>query len=131
MHSVLGRAQVPRADRKALHDGLHLIQGEPIRASWMAVAKRTGEVALVGEPEPQRDEGVGLGSHLHVNLKRNRSPIQSLVRTSARVKRIRVPKARVETKLHVVSLFRIACPKPPPRTSPRVPMHTRTESGVH
>ena len=82
MHSVLTSAQVHGADRKAFHDGLHLIQGEPIRASWIAVAKGTGEIALVSESEPQRDRGVGLGSHLHANLERSRFPIQLLASTS-------------------------------------------------
>jgi hypothetical protein len=80
MHSVLARAQVYRADRKAFHDGLDLIQGKPIRASWIAVTKGTGKIALIGEPEPKRDGGVGFGSHVHANLKRSRCGIQSLAK---------------------------------------------------
>src|SRR5258708_1006565 len=57
MHSVLARSQVYRAERKALYDGFHLIQGEAIGASWIAVAEGTGEIALVGEPEPKRNGG--------------------------------------------------------------------------
>src|ERR1700676_3234826 len=58
MHSVLACAQIYGANQKALHDGLHLIQGEPIRARWIAVAEGALEVALVGEPEPKRNRGI-------------------------------------------------------------------------
>jgi hypothetical protein len=59
MHSVLARSQIHRAGRKAFHDGLHLIQGEAIRESGITVAEGALEVALVGEPKPKRDRGLG------------------------------------------------------------------------
>src|SRR5215467_10507633 len=58
MHSVLTGAKIHRAHGKAVHDCPHLIQGETVRASWIAITKRAGEIALVGEAESERNTGV-------------------------------------------------------------------------
>jgi hypothetical protein len=44
-----------RANGNPLHDRLHLIKGEAIRASWVTVAEGAGEVALVGESQSERN----------------------------------------------------------------------------
>src|SRR5215472_14394409 len=59
MHSVLPRSQIHRTDRKSFHHCLHLIQGETVRARWVAVAERACQIALVGKPEPQRNASAG------------------------------------------------------------------------
>src|SRR5262250_2193746 len=58
MHTVLTGAEIHRAHGKAVHDGLHLIERETVRASRIAIAKRAGQIALVGEAEPERNTGV-------------------------------------------------------------------------
>jgi hypothetical protein len=63
VHSVLARSQIHGMNRKAFHDGLHLIQGEPVGASGIAVAEGALEVALVGEPKPERNAGIGMEGH--------------------------------------------------------------------
>src|ERR1700730_11825983 len=45
MHSVLARSQIHGANRKAFHDGLHLIQRKPVGASGIAIAEGALEVA--------------------------------------------------------------------------------------
>src|ERR1700680_3789587 len=51
MHPVLTGAEIHRPYRQAFHDCPHLIQGETIRPSWIAVAECTGEITLVGKAE--------------------------------------------------------------------------------
>ena len=58
MHAVLAGAEIHRAYGQAFHDCLHLIQGETIRASWIAVAEGAGEITLVGKAEPERNTGI-------------------------------------------------------------------------
>src|SRR6202158_5315066 len=55
MHAVLPGAEIHRPYGQAFHDCLHLIQGETIRASRIAVAEGAGKIAFVGEPEPERN----------------------------------------------------------------------------
>ncbi len=59
MHAVLTGAEIHRANGQAFHHCLHLIEGEAISASWIAVAECAREVALVGQPEPKRNSGIG------------------------------------------------------------------------
>ena len=58
MHAVLTCAEIHRAYGQAFHNCLHLLQGETVRASWIAVAEGAGEIALVGEAEPERNSGL-------------------------------------------------------------------------
>lgn len=58
MHAVLTGAEIHRSYGQAFHDCFHLIQGETIRASWIAVAEGAGEIALVGKAEPERNTGI-------------------------------------------------------------------------
>ena len=58
MHAVLARPQIHRTDGQPLHDPLDLIQGEPVHATRIAVAEGAGEIAFVGESEPERDTGI-------------------------------------------------------------------------
>src|ERR1700730_3208555 len=58
MHAVLTGAEIHRPYGQAFHDCLHLIQGETIRASWIAVAEGAGEITLVGKAEPERNTGI-------------------------------------------------------------------------
>jgi hypothetical protein len=58
MHAVLPGAQIHRADGQSFHDGPHLIQREAIGAGWIPIAEGAGEVALVGESEPERNRGI-------------------------------------------------------------------------
>src|SRR4029077_16643099 len=58
MHAVLTGSEIHRPYGQAFHDCLHLIQREPIRASWIAVAEGAGEIALVGKAEPERYTGI-------------------------------------------------------------------------
>src|SRR5882724_11270752 len=58
MHAVLTGAEIDRPYGQAFHDCLHLIQGETIRASWIAIAEGTGEITLVGQAEPERNTGI-------------------------------------------------------------------------
>src|SRR6266446_7146287 len=53
MHAVLTGAEIHRPYGQAFHDCLHLIEGETIGASWIAVAKRAGKITFVGEPQPE------------------------------------------------------------------------------
>src|SRR5579872_401554 len=62
MHSVLASAEIHRADRKPFHNGLHLVQGETIGASRIAVAEGTGKITFVGKPEPERDTFIRRGA---------------------------------------------------------------------
>ena len=55
MHAVLSGAEIHRPNGQAFHYCLHLIQGETISASWIAVAESAGEITLIGQPEPERD----------------------------------------------------------------------------
>src|SRR5207249_9775281 len=58
MHAVLTGAEIHRPYGQAFHDCLHLIQGETIRAGWIAVAEGAGKITFVGEPEPERKTGI-------------------------------------------------------------------------
>src|SRR5271167_3169075 len=58
MHAVLTGAEIDRPYGQAFHDCLHLIQGETICASWIAVAEGAGEIAFVGKAEPERNPGI-------------------------------------------------------------------------
>src|SRR5207245_2826664 len=58
MHAVLTGAEIHRPYGQAFHDCLHLIQGETIHASWIAVAEGAGEITLVGKAEPERNTGI-------------------------------------------------------------------------
>src|ERR1700728_223138 len=55
MHAVLPGAEVHRPYRQAFHHCLHLIRGETIRASWIAVAEGAGEITFVGKAESERN----------------------------------------------------------------------------
>jgi hypothetical protein len=52
---VLAGTEVHGADREAIEHGADLLRVEPVRARWVPVAKRAGQVALVGEAEAQRE----------------------------------------------------------------------------
>src|SRR5579864_6159929 len=58
MHAVLAGTQIHRTHGQSFHDSLHLIQRETIGTSRIAIAKRTCEIAFVGEPEPERNSGI-------------------------------------------------------------------------
>src|SRR5713226_9031425 len=53
MHAVLTSAEIHRAHGQPFHHCLHLIKGETIRASRIAVAEGAGKITFVGEPEPE------------------------------------------------------------------------------
>src|SRR5215472_13068789 len=57
MHSVLARSQVNGANRKAFHHRLDLFERKTVRARGIAIAEGAFEVALVGEPKPERNAG--------------------------------------------------------------------------
>src|SRR5215467_4121463 len=63
MHPVLARSQIHGANRKAFHHRLDLFERETVGASRIAIAEGALEVALIGEPEPQRNAGVRLEEH--------------------------------------------------------------------
>src|SRR5882762_11822982 len=58
MHAVLTGAEIHRAHGQAFHHCLHLVQGEAIRASWIAVAEGASEITLVGKAKPERNTGI-------------------------------------------------------------------------
>src|SRR5215469_15770602 len=58
MHPVLARAQIHGADRQPFHNRPNLIQRETVGARGIAIAESALEVALIGEPEPERDPDV-------------------------------------------------------------------------
>src|SRR5207248_4626071 len=58
MHPVLTGAEINRAYRQTFHDSLHLVERETVRASRITVTKGAREIALVGEPEPERNTGI-------------------------------------------------------------------------
>src|ERR1700730_7864615 len=58
MHAVRTRAEIHRPYGQAFHDCLHLIQGETVRASRIAVAEGAGKITLVGKAEPERNTGI-------------------------------------------------------------------------
>src|SRR6266403_4290342 len=58
MHAVLTSAEIHGAHGQTFHDCLHLIEGETIRASRIAVAEGAGEITLVGKAEPERNTGI-------------------------------------------------------------------------
>src|SRR5258707_11507836 len=60
MHSVLARSQMHGANRKAFDHRLDLFKRETVGASGIAVAEGALEVALVGEPKPERNAGIRL-----------------------------------------------------------------------
>src|SRR5262249_45495818 len=57
---VLARSQIHGAHREPFHHGLDLIEEETVRAAGIAVAEGAFEVALVGEPKPERNTGIRL-----------------------------------------------------------------------
>ena len=61
MHPVLAGAEIDRADGQPLDHGAHLVEGEPVDPRRVAVAERAGQVALVREPDAQRELRGSLG----------------------------------------------------------------------
>ena len=57
-------AEIHRSYGQAFHDCLHLIQGETIRASWIAVAEGASEIAFVGQAEPERNTGISVSCEI-------------------------------------------------------------------
>src|SRR6266446_1943309 len=55
MHAVLTSAEIHRAHGQTFHHCLHLIEGETIRASRIAVAEGASEITFVGKAEPERN----------------------------------------------------------------------------
>ena len=53
MHPVLAGAEIDRAHRQSRQHVPHLGKAQPVRARWVAVAERAGEIALVGQAEPE------------------------------------------------------------------------------
>ncbi len=55
MHPVLAGAEIDRAHGQAVQDVADLVRAQPVDPRRVPVAEIAGEVALVGEPETERE----------------------------------------------------------------------------
>ncbi len=75
VHRIFARSEIDGPNRKTRHRGLHLFEAQAVDARRIAVAKRAGEVAFVGQaesdcktPRPSRPHHLRLRHGLYEGL---------------------------------------------------------------